>query len=408
MNVDSMRKIDYYAGIPLCFLLSLGLRLRRLFRPRRHVAAGKVLLIELSEMGSAILVDPAMRKLQGHGAELFFLIFAKNAPSLRLLGTVAEDHVFSIRENGLIPLVIDTVRFLLWARRQRIDSVIDLELFSRFTALLSGLSGAANRVGYYAFNNEGLYRGEMLTHRVAYNPYLHISKNFIAMVNALLSERDDDLYSRSIINDDEIQLAKIEIPLAQQQAMQQRVQESYPDYVGGRQRIVLINPNASELLPQRRWMPDRYVEVMRRVLAEFDDVLILITGAPAECAEAEELKQQVGNSRCINFAGKLKLQELPVLYSIATLMLTNDSGPGHFSSITPLRTFVIFGPETPKLYGSLGNSTPIYAGLACSPCVSAANHRKTPCHDNVCLQVISVEDVFTLIQTALASQSRVV
>ncbi len=404
MNVDSMRKIDYYAGIPLCFLLSLSLRLRRLFRPRQHATAGKVLLIELSEMGSAILVDPAMRKLQAKGAELFFLIFAKNAPSLRLLGTVAEDHVFTIREDGLMPLMIDTLRFLFWARKRRIDSVIDLELFSRFTALLSGLSGAVNRVGYYAFHNEGLYRGELLTHRVAYNPYLHISKNFIAMVNALLSERDEDLYSRSIITDDEIRLARVEIPLEQQQAMQQRVQESYPGYASGRQRIVLINPNASELLPQRRWMPDRYVEVMRRVLDEFDDVLILITGAPAEYAEADDLKRQVDNERCINFAGKLQLQELPVLYSIAGLMLTNDSGPGHFSSITGLHTFVIFGPETPKLYGSLGNSTPIYAGLACSPCVSAANHRKTPCHDNVCLQVISADDVFAQIQAALVSQ----
>ncbi len=405
MKVDSMRKIDYYAGIPLCFLLSLGLRLRRLFRPRQHMPASKVLLIELSEMGSAILVDPAMRKLQANGAELFFLIFAKNAPSLRLLGTVAEDHVFTIREDGLMHLLIDTLHFFLWARRRRIDSVIDLELFSRFTALLSGLSGAANRVGYYSFHNEGLYRGELLTHRVAYNPYLHISKNFIAMVNALLSERDEDLYSRSIIDDDEIRLARVEIPLAQQQAMQQRVQESYSDYVGGRQRIVLINPNASELLPQRRWMPERYVEVMRRLLDEFDDVLILITGAPAERAEADDLIQQVDNPRCVNFAGKLKLQELPVLYSIANLMLTNDSGPGHFSSITDLHTFVIFGPETPKLYGSLGNSTPIYAGLACSPCVSAANHRKTPCHNNVCLQLISADEVFAQIQTVLAEQA---
>jgi ADP-heptose:LPS heptosyltransferase len=82
-------------------------------------------------------------------------------------------------------------------------------------------------------------------------------------------------------------------------------------------------------------------------------------------------------------------------------MLTNDSGPGHFSAVTDLRTFVIFGPETPRLYGSLGNSTPIYAGLACSPCVSAANHRKTPCTDNVCLQVIKPEVVLEPLRAAL-------
>jgi hypothetical protein len=64
-------------------------------------------------------------------------------------------------------------------------------------------------------------------------------------------------------------------------------------------------------------------------------------------------------------------------------------------------TFVIFGPETPALYGSLGKTTPIYAGLACSPCVSAANHRKTACKDNICLQVIKADRVFATIQSSL-------
>ena len=102
--------------------------------------------------------------------------------------------------------------------------------------------------------------------------------------------------------------------------------------------------------------------------------------------------------------GAVKLEQLPILYSIATLMVTNDSGPGHFSSITPLPTFVLFGPETPALYGSLGNSTPIFAGLACSPCVSAANHRKTPCIDNKCLQAISVKEVFETIWPVLSEK----
>ena len=106
------------------------------------------------------------------------------------------------------------------------------------------------------------------------------------------------------------------------------------------------------------------------------------------------MAQRIGSDRCVNFAGKLKLVELPVLYSISRLMITNDSGPGHFSAITDMPTLVLFGPETPALYGSLGNSEAIYAGLACSPCVSAWNHRNTPCKDNVCLQAISVEQVF--------------
>jgi len=155
------------------------------------------------------------------------------------------------------------------------------------------------------------------------------------------------------------------------------------------------------MLPQRRWMPASFVAVMQGLLADYDDLLILITGAPAERPEAALLKQQVDSDRCINFAGRLQLEEMVPLYQLADLMLTNDSGPAHFSSVTGLRCFVIFGPETPRLYGSLGNASAIYAGLACSPCVSASNHRKTPCKDNVCLQVISVEQVLQELRSEL-------
>lgn len=402
MNVDTMRRIDHLAGVPLCFLATPLVKLLNWLGRGRERRPRKVLFVELSEMGSAIIADPAMRKIRNHGAELYFVIFAKNAPSLRLLETVPEENVFLIREDGLVPLALSTLRFLWWTRKHGIDTVIDLELFSRYSALLTGLSGAVNRVGYHAFHNEGLYRGEMLSHRVAYNPHMHMAKNFIALINAVLSDSPEHPYSKTVIADEEIRLAQRPIAEDEREALRARIREDYPDYSPEQHRLVLINPNASELLIQRRWMPERYIELMRRILAEHEDVLVLITGAPAEREEAAELKAQVANERCINFAGRVTFQELPPLYDIATLMVSNDSGPGHFSAVTPLATFVLFGPETPRLYASLGNSTPIYAGLACSPCVSAANHRKTPCSDNVCLQAISVDEVYQTILPRLA------
>jgi hypothetical protein len=64
MKVDTMRRIDYYVGVPLCFLGSLCQKVAMLLIKRGKIAPRNVLFIELSEMGSAILVDPAMRKLQ--------------------------------------------------------------------------------------------------------------------------------------------------------------------------------------------------------------------------------------------------------------------------------------------------------------------------------------------------------
>ncbi len=402
MNVDTMRAVDRWLGIPLTFLLTQFLRVQKNSTPRPIAPIKRVLFIELSEMGSTILADPALRKARAQlKAEIFFVIFACNRASLALLNTIPPENVFTLRETGLLVLAWDTFRFLRWTRQQKIDAVIDLELFSRFTALLTGASGAGKRVGFYRFCGEGLYRGEMLTHRVAYNPHLHIAKNFIALVNSLLTEKAELPYSKQVVRDEEINLPTLKFAEAELERMHERVAKCYAGYDRTQQRLVLINPNTSEMLPQRRWMPERYVELIQRILAVAPDILVLITGAPSEQEEAAERCHAVNNNRCINFAGAVRLAELPLLYAIALLMVTNDSGPGHFSSITALPTFVLFGPETPKLYGSLGNSTPIYAGLACSPCVSAANHRKTPCTDNKCLQAITVDQVFTAITSLL-------
>ena len=76
MNVETMRKVDRYAGIPLTFLLSIIVNLLAWLLPSRRKQSAdlsRTLLIELSEMGSAIIVDPALRKLQQQAnAELYF------------------------------------------------------------------------------------------------------------------------------------------------------------------------------------------------------------------------------------------------------------------------------------------------------------------------------------------------
>jgi ADP-heptose:LPS heptosyltransferase len=111
--------------------------------------------------------------------------------------------------------------------------------------------------------------------------------------------------------------------------------------------------------------------------------------------------QAVASKRCLNFAGEVAFLDLIPLYGLSRVLITNDSGPGHFSSVTPIKSFVFFGPETPLLYGSLGNSTPIYAHFACSPCVSAYNHRKTPCQDNQCLKTLKPTQVYEIIKDSL-------
>jgi ADP-heptose:LPS heptosyltransferase len=396
MNVDSMRAIDYYVGVPLCFLATWIFRIIALLHPKRKRNIENVLLIELSEMGSAVVCDPALRKLKANGKNLFFLIFKKNAPSLRLIGTVPSKNVFMMRENGLIALAVDTLKFFVWARKNKIDSCIDLELFSRFTALLSGFCGADRIVGFYKFHNEGLYRGEMLTHRVAYNPHQHIAKNFIALVNTLLSTLPEHPYSKTVVGDEEIKLTKAAVSEESKQKVRAVLDSVYPNSSG--MKLILMNTGGGEFIPQRRWPPEYYVTLIQQVLAAAPKALVVLTGGPWEAPEVERISSQVKDDRCINFSGKIKFEELPALYTLSECMLTNDSGPAHFSSVTDMRTYIFYGPETPALYGPLGNALPIYSNMSCSPCVSATNHRKTSCRDNQCLKIIKPDSIFNLLR----------
>ena len=400
ISVNTMRAIDHWVGVPLCAVASPVVALidgiKNVFS-RGPSEPRKLLFIELSEMGSAILVDPAMRNAQARGAELFFLIFKSNRASLTLLNTVKPENIFTIDSSSLGGLIKDTLKFLLMARKHRIDTVIDLELFSRFTALLTGLCGARRRVGYHIFHGEGLWRGFMLTRKVHYNPHIHITKNFLSLIHAAFAKEIEVPFSKIHIADSEVRLEQAVIDPIALSKVRERIEklgETFGiQFKQGGQRLILVNPNASDLLPQRRWAQQRFSELIQSLNQLYPNDLILITGSPAEFEYVEKVRAVANVKNALNFAGQVSFAELPALYTLSDVMVTNDSGPGHFSAVTPLRTVVLFGPETPALYGSVGKSIAITANLACSPCVSAANHRKTPCHDNVCMQAITVAQV---------------
>ncbi|WP_041041942.1 glycosyltransferase family 9 protein [Paramagnetospirillum magnetotacticum] len=403
MNVDRMRQIDFWAGVPLAFLMTLYWRIRCFFSPPAPSSAKNILFIELSEMGSAVIADAALKRAGAlfPEAKVYFLIFAKNRPSLDIMGTIARENMLTIRADSLFTLAIDTIRMIGKMRSLDLMAAIDLEMFSRFSALLTFLSGAPKRVGFHRFHTEGLYRGELLTHRVPYNPHQHVAKCFMALVHALTEPEGTTPHGKVLVTDEEIRLAPV-IPTPDVlEAFKARLFEAYP-VLRRVDRWVIFNPNASELMPLRRWPYDRYMEVARRLLAEDESLAVIITGVASEKAEAQTLVEATGSDRAVNLAGFTRMEDLIPLYALSKAMVTNDSGPAHFAAPVGLPTLVLFGPETPALYGALNDKAEfLTARLACSPCVSAMNHRSTACTDPACMRAITVEQVHATMRRLL-------
>ncbi|MDO8480706.1 MAG: glycosyltransferase family 9 protein [Nanoarchaeota archaeon] len=401
MHPDTMRRVDAWVGRPLCFLFSLlnslqrALGIRRLpkgFKPK------KMLFLELSEMGSTILGYGAMKRAKElFGAELYFLIFESNAESIRMLDVIPRKNILTIRSSNIFVMGWDTLKMIVRMRRLKIDTVVDMELFSRFTALLSYFSGAKAVSGFYKFYMEGLYRGNFLTHKVQYNPYYHISQSFLALVYALAADPCELPLLKREVRKEEVIRGRIHSTEEQKKAMLKKVQ-GFNASITSKSKLVLLNPNASELLPLRKWPLSHYQKLAEKLLT-LKDTYLVITGVASEKPDAQAICEYVHSDRCIDFTGQTTLRELIDLYEVSSLLISNDSGPAHFASLTDIPIIVFFGPETPALYGPLSpHCTPVYANLACSPCVSAFNHRKSACSNNRCLQVITPERVFELVK----------
>jgi hypothetical protein len=74
--------------------------------------------------------------------------------------------------------------------------------------------------------------------------------------------------------------------------------------------------------------------------------------------------------------------------------------------MTPIASIVLFGPETPQLYGSLSpRAINLHKPLSCSPCLTAYNHRRSPCDgNNVCLKSIAPGEVLAAADQLLGAR----
>jgi ADP-heptose:LPS heptosyltransferase len=412
MNVRKMMRIDRWLGVPLCAGVSGWRRLMAPFQRPSDAPVRSIAFIKLAEQGSTVLAQTALLDaVRRVGREnVFMVVFDDNRFIVDVLDAIPVENVITVRSDSFLAMIPSALGALARLRRLRLGAVIDLEFFARSSALVAYLSGADVRVGFHAFFGEGPYRGDLMTHRIRYNPHLHTSQTFALLVAAL------DAPVESLPRFDLAPERPKDAPVCfSAQPGEEAEVEGILAKLNGEQvmpPLILLNANASDLLPLRRWDPERYVELARRLITAFPEVWVGFTGARDEAPVIDQLVAKVGHARCFSLAGKTTLRQLMVLYCLAEVLVTNDSGPAHFASLTPIRTVTLFGPETPLLFAALTpRNKPLWAGIACSPCVSAVNNRQSACTNNVCMQRISVEEVFEAVaasyQEGKASRARV-
>ena len=396
MNPNTIRAIDYWIGKPVCFLLSLIN-----FSSPKTSKPQKIVFLKFIEQGATVLAYSAMKRateLVGRD-NVYFCVFKANRPILDIMDIIPQKNIISIRDKSLFSFLAGAFSALLKIRSSKIDTAVDMEFFSRASAIFSFMSGAKTRIGLHRFTSELPYRGNLMTHRIQYNPYLHISAFYHSLVEASLHD-PSEIPMMKIPRTNFVPALPVFIPgESEKKTVQEKIDISFG---AGAKKIIILNPNASDLLPLRKWDKKNFIELGKKIISENPNACITISGAPSEQKDAEDVCKQIGSVKAVSFAGKTTLRELLTLYTMADILVTNDSGPGHFSALTNIRTIILFGPETPQLFGPISpNAHVIWKELACSPCVSVLNHRFSPCNNNVCMKSITVDEVYAKVRNYL-------
>ena len=162
--------------------------------------------------------------------------------------------------------------------------------------------------------------------------------------------------------------------------------------------VIGLCPGA-EYGPAKRWLPERFAEVVRSV-QERTGAAWKVFGVQGDRPVADVIINAAGNS-CIDLVGKTTLAELMDELRSCDLLLTNDTGTMHLAAHLGVPTVAIFGSTEPTLTGPLGSNHRILRHhVECSPCFL----RECPI-DFRCMKEVTAGEVTEAVLAALPNRT---
>ena len=168
----------------------------------------------------------------------------------------------------------------------------------------------------------------------------------------------------------------------------ERAQERLLDLGFDPQRpLVILSPGAA-YGPAKRWPATRFARLAALFQAK-NDAAILIIGSAGEAEIAAAIVSSLNDKPAV-LTGQTTLPQLLGLISLASLFVSNDTGPMHLANALRVPVVAIFGPTDPKVTGPFERpAAVIKKDVPCWPC----SYRACP-YDHRCMAQIEPEEVY--------------
>ncbi len=182
---------------------------------------------------------------------------------------------------------------------------------------------------------------------------------------------------------------------------QEKLKAKLPEVVNADRPIAVIVPGGA-FGPSKCWLNERFAQTADWLITNYKaTVVVSVASNPVERQIAGEicnssslsLRAQRSNlkHKLINLAASpVTLGELKSLFSIADLVISNDTGPRHIAIALGRKIISLFGPNNP-VWTDTGyeNEIQIVGDVSCAPCSKPVCEK----NEHLCMQAITVEMV---------------
>jgi heptosyltransferase-2 len=313
----------------------------------RHDTIRKVLIRSVNWIGDAVMTTPAISVIREHFPHAEITILANAMVSQLFLHHPGIDAIITFDRQGKHHGVAGRLRLAAELRKHNFDLAIILPN-SFDSALVPWLARIPERIGKCSDGRTLLLNGRFEAaketapcHEVEY--YLNLMQHF-----GITGSRTP--LHLSVSPEEEQRAAEL--------LSRQGIQPG--DFVIG------INPGAS-YGSAKRWYPERFAQVARRLAAEWS-AKVVIFGGPGETAIASDIEKSLDGT-ALNVAGKTSVRELMAQIKRCNFFVTNDSGPMHIAAAFAVPLVAIFG-STDHTGTSPYNSSSVVVrnDVDCAPC----------------------------------------
>lgn len=334
--------------------------------------ARNVLVMQTSFLGDSLLTLPLLRRLKESlpGAKLAVLTLPKHADVFR--GSEWVDAVILDDKRGAHGGVRGPWKMAAELKARGFDlAVIPHRSFR--SALVAWLAGVPRRVGFAS--SAGRF---LLTDVVPFAWLTHDLERNLALARPLGGDAAPASGE-----------ARYVVPGPLPEALARALPPSA--------RLAGVHPGAA--WATKRWLPERYAELCRRLKA--DGLTPVLIGGPGDAALGALIAKESG---AVDLVGRTDLAALKALMGRLSLFVTNDSGPMHLAAAAGVPVVAIFGATTRELgffpYGA-GHRV-VEADLACRPC---GLHGAKDCPEGhfLCMRLLTVDRVHAACRDALGA-----